>query len=113
MHELAITQSMLDIVLEQAEKAGAKKVGKITLVIGELSGFVEECVRFYFNFMAKDTIAEGATLVFTVVSPQARCRDCDKLFELREFDWTCPHCGANNMEITAGKELFVESIDVE
>lgn len=113
MHELAITQSMLDIVLEQAEKAKAKKVDRINLVIGELSGFVEECVQFYFNFLAKETLAEGATLCCTTVPAKARCRGCDKVFKLKELNWTCPHCGDNNIEIISGKELFVDSIEVE
>jgi hydrogenase nickel incorporation protein HypA/HybF len=113
MHELAITQTMLDIVLEQAKKANAQKVGAINLVIGELSGFVEDSVRFYFDFLAKDTIAEGAALNFKPVSPRARCRGCGKLFKLKEFDWSCPGCGGGDVEITAGKELSIESIDVE
>jgi len=113
MHELAITQAMLDIVLEQAKKANAKKVGAINLVIGELSGFVEESVRFYFDFLAKGTIAEEAVLNFKPVSPRARCRGCGNLFELKEFDWACPRCGGGDVEITAGKELSIESIDVE
>ena len=113
MHELSITQSMLDLVLEQAEKAGAKEVGRINLVIGEMSGVVEECVEFYFGFLSKGTLAERATLSFTMISPKARCRNCDKLFELKEFDWACPYCQGNNMEIVAGKELLVESIEVE
>lgn len=103
---------MLDIVLEQAQKTGARKVETIKLVIGELSGFVEEAVRFYFDFLAKDTIAEGATLTFTTVSPQARCRRCNKIFKLKEFDWTCPDCGISDIEITSGREIFVESINV-
>jgi hydrogenase nickel incorporation protein HypA/HybF len=113
MHELAITQSMLNLVLEQAEKAEAKKVGRISLVIGEMTGVVSECVQFYFDFLSKGTPADGATLSFSRVPTQARCRGCGKLFELMEFDWTCPHCRGNNIEIVAGKELFVESIEVE
>ena len=113
MHELAITQSMLDLVLEQAEKAGAKKVGKINLVIGKMSGVVDECMQFYFGFLSKSTIAEDACLSFRMVPMTARCRGCDKLFEINGFEWTCPHCGSNSMEIVAGKELFVESIEVE
>ena len=113
MHELAITQSMLDIVLERAKENGAKKVGTINLVIGELSGFVEESVRFYFDFLAKDTIAEGAALNFKSVSPQTRCRNCDKPFTITEFDWRCPWCGGSDIEIIAGKELSIESIDIE
>ena len=113
MHELTITQSMLDIVLEQAEKADAKKVSRINLTIGELSGVVEECVQFYFGFLAKETLAEGATLSFTTVPATARCQSCHKPFKLKEFDWTCPRCRGNNIEITTGKELLVNSIEVE
>ena len=113
MHELAITQSMLDLVLEQAGKAGASEVGKINLVVGKMCGFVEECVQFYFNFLSQGTLAEGATLSFTVVPVTARCRDCGETFELKEFEWTCTHCQGNSLEITGGKELSVESIEVE
>jgi hydrogenase nickel incorporation protein HypA/HybF len=104
---------MLDLVLEQAEKTEAKKVKKINLVIGEMTGFVEDSIQFHFNFISKKTIAEGATLSFTVSPARARCQDCDKHFELREFNWICPHCGSNNIEVITGKELFVESIEVE
>jgi hydrogenase nickel incorporation protein HypA/HybF len=113
MHELAITQSMLDLVLEQAEKAEAKSVGKINLVIGEMTGVVDRAVQFYFDFLSKGTAAEGAALAFKVIPTTAKCRNCHKKFELGEFDWTCPHCQSNNIEITGGKELFVESIEVE
>jgi len=113
MHELAITQSMLDLVLEQAEKVEAKEVGRINLVIGEMTGVVEDCVQFYFNFLSQGTIAEGAALSFKMIPVRAQCQGCNKLFELKGFDWTCPDCGGNSWQIVAGKELFVESIEVE
>jgi hydrogenase nickel incorporation protein HypA/HybF len=104
---------MLNLVLEQAEKAKAKRVGKIRLVIGEMTGVVSECVQFYFDFLSKGTPAEGAALAIKAVPTQAKCRECGKVFELEEFDWTCPNCRGNNIEILSGKELFVESIEVE
>jgi len=113
MHELAITQSMVDLVLEEAGKAGTSKIQKINLVIGEMSGYVEECVQSYFDLFAKDTIAEGAKLFCTMVPTQARCRDCGGTFSPKELDWTCPHCQGNRMEIVAGNELRVESIEVD
>ncbi len=113
MHELAITQSMLELVLEQAKEAGAKKVEKINLIIGEMSGYVEDSVRFYFDFLSKETIAEGAALSFTMVPATARCRNCGKVFKVKEFDWVCPNCSQTSLEITGGKELRVESIEVE
>jgi hydrogenase nickel incorporation protein HypA/HybF len=78
-----------------------------------MTGVVGDCVQFYFNFLSQGTIAEGATLFFIMVPPKARCRSCDRSFELKEFDWTCPYCGNRSMEIEAGQELFVESIEVE
>ncbi len=113
MHELAITQRMLDLVLEQAKKVGAEKVEKINLLIGEMSGVVDESVQFYFDFLSKGTIAERARLSFKMVPTMARCRGCGQSFELKEFDWACPYCQGNSMEIIAGQELFVESIEVE
>lgn len=113
MHELAITQSMLDLVLQEAGKAGGKTVVKINLVIGEKSGVVDECVKFYFEFLSKDTIARGATLSFQIVPMQARCHNCGELFIPKEFDWACPRCQNNQIEIVAGNELRVDSIEVE
>ena len=104
---------MLDLALEEAEKAGAREVGRINLVIGEMCGFVEESVQFYFNFLSEGTLAEGATLSFTMVPARARCRTCDKLFEPKELNWTCPYCQGDRIEIVAGQELFLESIEVE
>ncbi len=113
MHELAITQSMFDIVLKQAEQAQAKKVTKINLVIGEMTGVVSDSVQFYLDFMTKDTIAEGAAVYITMVPAKAQCHNCHQIFELKEFDWTCPNCKGSRIEIIAGKELFVESIEVD
>ena len=113
MHELSISQSMVDLVNEQAREAGASEVKKINLVIGEMSGVVEECVRFYFDFISKGTVSEGAALSFKMIPTTARCRNCGKEFELKDLDWTCPECHGNSLEIIAGKELFVESIEVE
>jgi hydrogenase nickel incorporation protein HypA/HybF len=112
MHELAITQSMFEIVLKQAEQAHAKKVTEINLVIGEMTGVVSDCVQFYLDFMSKGTIAEGAKVSVKLVPAQAKCRDCHHIFEVKDMQWVCPDCGGVSLEIVAGKELFVESIEV-
>ena len=113
MHELSITQSMLELVLEEAKKVKAERVGKINLVIGEMSGIVDQCVEFYFEFLSKDTMANGAALSFHKVATQARCSGCGQLFTLKEFDWTCPKCRDSSTEIVAGNELYIDSIEVE
>ena len=113
MHEMAITQSMFDLVLQHAEKAGARKVGKINLVIGELTGVVGESVRFYLGLLSKGTVVEGAVLDVTAVPAKARCLGCGETFDMKEFDWTCSACGGKSLEAIAGRELFVESIEVD
>jgi len=104
---------MLDLVLEEARQAKAQRVGKISLVVGEMSGVVDRCVEFYFEFLSKDTIASGAALAFKRVPRQARCRSCGQVFVPGEFNWACPECGDSRAEIVAGNELYVESIEVE
>ena len=113
MHELAITQSMFDIVLEQAKKAQAKKVTRINLVIGAMTGVVSDSVQFYIDLLSKDTPVEGATVSFTSVPIKAKCLSCSHTFEVNELNWKCPQCGSAQLDIIAGKELFVESIEVE
>ena len=113
MHELSVTQSLFDIVLEQAKKSGAKKVAGINVVIGAMTGIVGDSVGFYLDFLSKDTIVEGAALNIKIIASRALCRQCGKEFELKEFDWRCPECSGTSLEITGGKELFVESIEVE
>lgn len=113
MHELAITQSMISLVLEQAKKVEAGKVVNINLVIGEMTGVVGDSVRFYMEYLGKGTVAEKADLNIKTVPAKATCRACHKTFELPEFERTCPYCKASGLDITSGTELFLESIEVE
>ena len=66
-----------------------------------------------FSFIAKDTIAQSATLNIESIPTQARCHQCGEVFLLEEVKWTCPDCANKNLEIVAGNELFVDSIEVE
>ncbi|MCK4356934.1 hydrogenase maturation nickel metallochaperone HypA [Candidatus Bipolaricaulota bacterium] len=113
MHELAITQSMLDLALEQAKKNNAIRIQKVSVIIGEMSGVVDECVRFYFEILSEGTIAEGAKIAIRNIPATARCRQCETRFEVHGMDWICPMCGKAQIEIVGGKELYLESIEVE
>ncbi|MCL5026683.1 MAG: hydrogenase maturation nickel metallochaperone HypA [Chloroflexi bacterium] len=113
MHELSVTQSMLELALAKAREAGAERITSLSLVVGDLTGVAEECARFYFDFVARDTIAEGATIAFRGVPAQARCRDCSTTYAPDDTIWACPACGSVSAEIVAGRELLLESIEVD
>jgi len=113
VHELSVTQSVLDLALEYAERAGAQRITRINLVVGELSGIVNESVQFYFDFVSKGTLAEGAQLAFERQSARFRCRACGHEFVLQDGKWACPVCQAQGGEIIAGREFHMESIEVE
>ena len=113
MHELAVTQSMLNLALEHAERAGAGRITRINLVVGEISGIVNESVQFYFDFVSKGTLAEGAQLVFERLPARFRCRACGHEFALQDGNWACPACRALGGEFIAGREFYMESIEVE
>ena len=113
MHELGITQNILQIALEHAAKANAQKIRRINLVVGSLAGVVAESVQFYFDFLSKDTPAEGARLVFEKVPGRLRCQSCGREFAGEEGDWSCPGCRMPGPVIVSGREFYVESIEVE
>ena len=113
MHELAVTQSILNIALDSAQKAGAKKVNKIKIAAGEMTGYVPACVQDYFDIISKDTIAEKAELEFVKVPAAAKCLDCGKETRLTDFKFICEHCGSQNLKLIHGREFLVESIDID
>ena len=112
MHELSITQNILSIVTEHAKRAGAQKITAINLVVGELTGFVDDSIQFYFDMLSPDTIAAGATLAIRRIPAEVRCRACGEVFALQGYNWACPKCSALGGEIVCGREFSVESIEV-
>jgi hydrogenase nickel incorporation protein HypA/HybF len=113
MHELAITQGILDVTLDAASRAGARRIVAIDLLIGELSGMVDDSIQFYFDILSRDTPAERATLRFRREPAVVSCRDCGSRFEARApLSPICAQCGSARLQVTGGRELRVESIEV-
>jgi hydrogenase nickel incorporation protein HypA/HybF len=113
VHELSITQSLLELALQQAEAAGARRVTDLNLVIGDLSSVLDECVQFYWDMLSENTPAAGSRLHFRRVPAQMSCRDCGATSELRRIQPACPHCGGCRLQVTAGDEFYLDSIDIE
>ncbi len=113
MHEMAVTQSILDIAIKHAQQAGASRITHVNLVIGEMAGIVDDSVQFYFDFISQDTIAEGAELVFDRRPAVYRCRECETTFSPQGLEWACPDCEALAFEVVSGREFRIDSISVQ
>ena len=112
MHEQSIVASLLSMALEDAKKDNARRIVSIKLVVGELTGVEKDAVSFYFGFMAKNTIAAGASLEFNYTKAQLRCRDCDIIFPREKLKFNCPECHKKAIEIVGGRELYIESMEI-
>ena len=113
MHELAVTQSILDISLRHAKEAEAKRITGINLVIGEFASIVDDSIQFYWDFLTDGTIAQGARLHFERVRGEMTCTNCKRSFHPNDIDFACPNCESHFVQITKGDEFRVDSIDVE
>ena len=114
MHELSVTENLLSLALKHAQAAGATRITRLSLVVGELSSIVDDSVQFYWDMVSQNTIAEGAVLEFRRVSGQLRCNDCGQQFDIADRDdFTCPACGSTQTVVAGGDEFRLESIDVE
>lgn len=111
MHELSVTESILEIALRHGREAGAAAVTDLFLVIGDLSTMVDESVQFYWDIISEGTPAAGSKLHFRRVPGQLACRTCGHTYSPRE-DLPCPLCGGIDIEIIAGEEFYLESIEI-
>ena len=113
MHEVSICESIIDILKEQAAKEGASKVKSVRLKIGEMAGVVEDSLRFAFEIVSKDTLADGAKLIIDNIPLTAKCRSCGRDFHIVGYAFSCKHCDSPEIEVVSGRELEVVEIDME
>lgn len=113
MHELALTERMLELALTAAEQNGAERILRINIRLGVLSGVIPSCVEYYFRLQSKGTIAEGAELAMTAEPLRIRCRACGQESASDRTLLACPVCGSEDFQLLSGREYYVESLVAE
>ena len=113
MHELALSQSIVELVVECARREGVHAVSRVTLEIGMAAGVEPDALRFCFDIVAADTVARGAELAIETIALQARCRDCECEFAPVRLVSPCPRCGSYAPLLLRGREFRVKSFDGE
>jgi len=113
MHELSIAQSIMQIVLTEAEKANARKVSTVALKIGDLAGVFTDSLSFCFGLLVKGTIAEDAKLIIEKVPIRGHCPHCNKIFLIENNSYLCQNCGNPKIEMITGRELQISHLEIE
>lgn len=113
MHELALSQSIVDLVAESAAREGVRKVTKVVLEVGAAAAVEPHALLFCFGLVAEHTVLQGAELVIDAVALQARCRSCGHDYSPVALFDACPGCGSHERDLLRGRELRVLSFDAE
>lgn len=113
MHELAVTENLLEIAIRHGKTAGAIRISNLYLVIGQLSSIIDDSVQFYWDIISKGTIADGAELHFHRKPVEIFCKECADQFTPSGDDFSCPNCGSTKIRVISGEEFYLEAIDVE
>ncbi|WP_319445326.1 MULTISPECIES: hydrogenase maturation nickel metallochaperone HypA [unclassified Mycobacterium] len=108
MHEMALTQSVVEAVCEHA---AGRRVHSVRVEVGALCAVVPDAMSFCFEMAVEGTVADGARLDIDVRPGAARCRSCDAHFELTDPILLCP-CGSADVEVLTGRDLTILSMEV-
>jgi hydrogenase nickel incorporation protein HypA/HybF len=114
MHELSIVEALIEQVQEEVQRAGVEgRIAKLELSIGRLSGVNADSIRFAFDLLASQTILAGADIVIFEPKAVCRCNTCQAKTEVDDLLLQCPNCSSDDVVIDGGRELLLQSIDVE
>lgn len=113
MHEMAIARGILDIVLDYAGRQQARKVHRVGLLVGEMTGVEPEALDLCFQSLAKGTSADGAALKLKRTPLIGQCETCGRRGKIEQRSFFCPACGSARLETVSGRELQVEYLEVD
>ncbi len=114
MHELSLVQSILDIIEKYKKEHKFYKVNYLKLSFGELSCVNKESLIFAFDMLSKDSVAEGAKLIFEIIPVEITCNHCKSSFKNIEDYSKCPNCNSKDIFLSGGfDELKLIELDVE
>jgi hydrogenase nickel incorporation protein HypA/HybF len=109
LHELSLSSAIVNTVVKHAD---GRRVTVVSMRIGALRQVVPDTLEFYFGFVSKGTVCEGARLEQELIPARVRCDPCGREWEIDMPIFRCPGCGGA-AEVASGSEFEVESIDVE
>lgn len=113
MHELSVVASLFEILEEKVKEQNGKRITRVELQIGALSGIVPDLLATAFDIYKKDTIGADAELKIRTVPLKVQCKDCHKVFIKDDFIFICDYCGSTNTQTLEGTDMILEKMDIE
>ncbi len=113
MHEYSIVQSLLDSCEEQAQKNDAKKITKVVVKIGVLSGVEPDLLQTAFDTFKEATICEESQFVINIQPILIKCQKCNTQSELSKHQYACPKCESVEIDILDGEEMYLMQLEME
>lgn len=114
MHELSIVTSVVESVTDSLAAYPGARVVQVRLRVGVLASVIEDSLQFCYGIATEDTPLAGSRLVVNSVPVTVHCAVCGKdgaLESLQHF--RCPHCDAPATDVRSGRELEIESVEIE
>lgn len=114
MHELSIATSIVESVTETAAAYPGARVLEVRLRVGALASVVEDSLQFCWTIVTEGTPLAGSKLIVHTLPIVVHCARCDAESELAGVqNFHCPHCGQIAADLRQGRELEIESIEIE
>ena len=113
MHEMSLCEGILQLMEGESKKQGFNKVKTVVLQIGSLAMVDESALRFSFDIVTKNSIAEESKLVIEQVKAQAWCMPCGDRVQINKRYDSCPKCQSHQLQVTEGDEMKVKELGVE
>jgi hydrogenase nickel incorporation protein HypA/HybF len=112
MHEMSLAEGILQLVEETARREQSARVTAVCLEIGRLASVEVESLRFCFDAVVRDSVADGAKLEIVEVPGAGWCMDCDAPVAMADRLGACPQCGNYRVQVTGGTEMRVKEIEI-
>lgn len=113
MHEMSIAEGIVQVLEEEAGRQNYQQVKKVWLEIGPLSAIEPESLRFCFDVVTRDTLADGAELIIINTEGEAFCLQCLETVPVQQKYDACKKCGSYQLQITQGDEMRIKELEVD
>lgn len=110
MHELSLLKNVREILENNALTQQYSRVTRVTLEIGKLSSVEPDALRFCFDVVMKDSLAENAELIISELNGIGGCQQCQQQMEMESLYDFCVCCGSHSVKLIQGAEMKIKEL---